>query len=88
LRAQLKNTEMPLRPQPIRNPKFFIFWCWLWVALGSGSVILGAWLFLTARSQKAPDDSLLFGAWIAVIFGALRIINSLYVLRRMKQRRP
>jgi prepilin signal peptidase PulO-like enzyme (type II secretory pathway) len=79
---------MPLRPRPVPNPKFFIFWSWLWVGLGSISVILGAWLFLTVRSQKPPDDGLLFGAWIALIFGMLRIINSFYVLRRMKQRRP
>ena len=79
-------------PQHPTQRKLLLFWCWLYLSMGLTSAVLGILvltynsLFTGGRSVH-PDGGIITIAAILILFGALRIANSVYHIRRLFRRR-
>jgi amino acid transporter len=79
-------------PQHPAQRKLLLFWCWLYLSLGVTSAMLGI-LVLTSGSLFTggravhPDAGIITIAVIMIVFGLLRIANSVYHIRRLSRMR-
>lgn len=67
----------------------YVFFCWLYIGLGTGSLAAGAYLLAVPRLFTGPGSSDPLQTIIAVIllvFGVARIAVAVYNLRRPSRR--
>ena len=79
-------------PQHPAQRKLLLFWCWLYLSMGLTSAVLGV-LVLTAGSLFTggrtvhPDSGIVTIALILIVFGLLRMANSVFHIRRLSRMR-
>ena len=79
-------------PQHPAQRKLLLFWCWLYMSLGVTSaglgllVLMGGSLFTGGRPVH-PDGGIVTIALIMIVFGVLRVANSVYHIRRLSRMR-
>lgn len=79
-------------PQHPAQRKLLLFWCWLYLSMGLTSAVLGV-LVLTGGSLFTggrtvhPDGGIITIAVILIIFGLLRMANSIFHIRRLSRMR-
>ncbi len=79
-------------PQHPAQRKLLLFWCWLYLSMGLGSAVVGilvltsASLFTGGRTVH-PDSGIITIAAILILFGVLRMANSVYHIRRLSRMR-
>ncbi len=70
----------------VSRRKLYAWWSWLYMTLGAASLAGGIVLACAERLLRRgahPDPGLLSIAIILIVFGLLRMANSLYVLRKI-----
>ena len=79
-------------PQHPMQRKLLLVWCWLYLSMGLASaavgtlVIVNAGLFTGGRPVH-PDSGILTIAGIMILFGVLRMANSIFHIRRLSRMR-
>ena len=79
-------------PQHPAQRKLLLFWCWLYMSMGLTSaglgilVLTGGSLFNGGRAVKL-DGGIITIAVILIVFGVLRIANSVFHIRRLSRMR-
>jgi hypothetical protein len=71
--------------------RLYAFWCLLYAVLGVISIAAGVFLLVQASrlgsgTHDSADQGIKAVGVILVIFGIARIVNSAYVLKKMKMR--
>ncbi len=79
-------------PQHPAQRKLLLFWCWLYMSLGLTSAALGIMVLtggrlLTGGRAVSPDGGMITIAVILIVFGILRIANSIFHIRRLSRMR-
>jgi hypothetical protein len=75
-------------PQHPMQRKLLLFWCWLYMSMGLTSAVLGILVLtnasLFAGGRPVPSDPKINAiAVVLIVFGALRIANSIFHIRRL-----
>lgn len=84
-----RRTKVPQHPM---QRKLLLFWCWLYLSMGLTSAIIGilvlvnASLFTGGRPVH-PDGGIATIAGILILFGVLRIGNSVFHIVRLSRMR-
>jgi amino acid transporter len=79
-------------PQHPAQRKLLLFWCWLYLSMGVMSAAVGI-LVLTNSSLFAGgrvvhlDGGIVTIAAILILFGVLRVANSVFHIRRLSRMR-
>ena len=79
-------------PQHPAQRKLLLFWCWLYLSMGLGSAVIGVLVLtngslFTGGRQVHPDAGITTIAGILILFGVLRMANSVYHIRRLSRMR-
>lgn len=87
----LNPGRRPLPQHPAQR-KILLLWCWLYMSMGvmcagiGAIVLVNASLFTGGRPVRL-DGGLISIAAILILFGVLRIANSVYHIRRLSRMR-
>ena len=79
-------------PQHPAQRKLLLFWCWLYASMGIacaglGTLVLADGSLLTHGRPFQMDNGIRMIAAILIVFGILRIANSVYHIRRLRRMR-
>lgn len=79
-------------PQHPAQRKLLLVWCWLYLSMGLASAVVGLLVLVdgklfTGGRPVQPDNGITTIAVILIIFGLLRMANSIYHLRRLSRMR-
>ena len=79
----------PLHPA---QRKLLLVWCWLYLSMGLGSAVVGILVLVdgklfTGGRPVQPDSGITTIAIVLIVFGVLRMANSVYHLRRLSRLR-
>lgn len=79
-------------PQHPAQRKLLLFWCWLYLSMGLTSAVLGALVLtsgglFTGGRAVHPDGGIVTIALILIVFGVLRVANSVFHIRRLSRMR-
>ena len=79
-------------PQHPAQRKLLLFWCWLYLSMGLTSAVLGILVLMggsmfTGGRPVHPDSGIVTIALILIVFGILRMANSVFHIRRLSRMR-
>jgi hypothetical protein len=79
-------------PQHPAQRKLLLFWCWLYLSMGLTSAVLGVLVLMggsmfTGGRPVHPDSGIVTIALILIVFGVLRMANSVFHIRRLSRMR-
>ena len=71
---------------PANRTELVTFWCWLYIGIGLCSLGAGLFvLYIMHQLGRQSPEGLGFIAFILILFGPLRILNSGWVLNRIRK---
>lgn len=79
-------------PQHPAQRKMLIAWCWIYMSMGLTSAAIGTLVLVNSRMFTGGraitlDGGIITIAVILIVFGVLRIANSVFHIRRLSRMR-